>query len=111
MTARRYHFDHWGKCLGYVDEDGQYYDKGGRCRGRVVKGRDFYDTLGVYRGHFDIQGQYWDEHGRYGGYLRAPIEFASPRCPPKGRDPAGTAPALGAKSSNKRSRAAIKRAG
>jgi len=82
MTARRYHFDDWGKCLGYVDDD-QYFDKSGRCLGDVRNGRDFYDIQGVYRGHFDIQGQFWDEHGTYGGYLRGPIArvAAKPACP------------------------------
>ncbi len=73
MAARRYHFDHWGRCLGYLDDDGHYYDKSGECRGEVVGGRDLYDVEGTFRGHFDIQGQYWDEDGKYCGYLRTPL--------------------------------------
>lgn len=73
MSPRRYHFDHWGRCLGYLDDDGHYYDKTGVCRGEVVDGSNLYDTEGVYRGYFDIQGQYWDERGRYCGYVRGPL--------------------------------------
>lgn len=74
-----YHFDRYGRYLGYLDESGRYYDSGGACQGYVVSG-EFYDTLGNRRGRIDVMGNFYDECGTCRGYLRRshPTAPASP---------------------------------